>query len=136
MASLDKLCGQVPLPSLFHRKKYFCYCFFVVLTPIACSLKIFSNFHFGNFIHLRCHDFIHLRLLKSDWLSSKVNRNMLQISVFRLRRRIEGAILVTFVSLIRFTNQLVNKNACFVFFRCVPRHAHAIARLSVLSLLW
>ena len=50
-----------------------------------------------------------MRLLKSDGLSYKVNRNMLRISVVRLRGRIEGAALVTFISLVRFRNQLVNK---------------------------
>ena len=40
----------------------------------------------------------------------KVNRNMSQISIVRLRGRIEGAALITFIVLVRFRNhQLVNK---------------------------
>ena len=41
--------------AFFAEKKYFCYCFCVFLT-IARSLEVFANFHFGNFIHLRCHN--------------------------------------------------------------------------------
>ena len=82
-----------------------------------------------------------MRLLNSDWLSYKVNRNMSRIGVFRLRRRIEGAILVTFISLIRIKNQLVNKKTLNLLHsrrvaKRTPRvlQACAIARLSVISL--
>ena len=79
-----------------------------------------------------------VRLLKSDWLTYKVNRNMLRISVIRLWGRIEGAALITFNLLIQFRNLLnswmkkywiyyilgVRPNARLMFFRRVLRRVH------------
>ena len=87
-------------------------------------------------------------LLKSDWLTYKVNRDILRISVVRLWGRIEGTALVRFISLVRFRNHRdlwikkywiyyildLRPNAHLVFFRHVPRRVCAIARLSVISL--
>ena len=88
-----------------------------------------------------------MRLLKYDQLSYKVNKNMSQISVVRLRGRIEGAAVVTFISLVRFRNQLMNKKILNLLHsrRVTKRTPHvliqvcaeacAIACLSVISLL-
>ena len=92
-----------------------------------------------------------VQLLKSDWLTYKVNRNMSWISVIRLQGRIGGAALVTFISLVWFRNyhnswiqkywiyyiehsRRAAKCTPHVLQACAEACARAIAHLSVISL--